>query len=96
MKILITTMQNNDGKKIVSTQFLSEETENIKHELIELEPLPEKEGYTQEVIYDKKSESYKLHYVEIPKSELEIVREELKKTNQALQEFLLSQEPGEE
>lgn len=95
MKILVTAMRNNDDKKIVSTQFLSE-TENIKHELIELEPLPEKEGYTQEVIYDKKSKSYKLHYVEIPKSELEIVKEELKKTNQALQEFLLSQETGEE
>ena len=95
MKILVTAMRNNDDKKIVSTQILSE-TENIKHELIELEPLPEKEGYTQEVIYDKKSKSYKLHYVEIPKSELEIVKEELKKTNQALQEFLLSQEPGEE
>ena len=96
MKILVTAMRNNDDKKIVSTQFLSEETENIKHELVELALLPEKEGYTQEVIYDKKSKSYKLHYVEIPKSELEIVREELKKTNQALQEFLLSQEPGEE
>ncbi|MGP1448145.1 MAG: hypothetical protein ACTTKQ_00445 [Filifactor alocis] len=95
MKILITTMRNDYDKKIVSTQFLSE-TENIKHELIELEPLPEKEGYTQEVIYDKKSKSYKLHYVEIPKTETEKLREELKKTNKALQEFLLSQEEDEE
>lgn len=96
MKILVTTMKNNDDKKVISTQFLPNETENIKYELIELEPLPEKEGYTQEVIYDKKSKSYKLHYVEIPKSELEIVREELKKTNKALQEFLLSQVGDEE
>lgn len=95
MKILVTAMRNNDDKKIVSTQFLSE-TENIKHELIELEPLPEKEGYTQEVIYDKESKSYKLHYVEIPKTETEKLREELKKTNKALQEFLLSQEEDEE
>ena len=95
MKILVTAMRNNDDKKIVSTQFLSE-TENIKHELIELEPLPEKEGYTQEVIYDKESKSYKLHYVEVPKTETEKLREELKKTNKALQEFLLSQEEDEE
>lgn len=95
MKILVTAMRNNDDKKIVSTQFLSE-TENIKHELIELEPLPEKEGYTQEVIYDKEFKSYKLHYVEIPKTETEKLREELKKTNKALQEFLLSQEEDEE
>lgn len=77
MKLLITTMKNNDDKKIVSTQFLSEETENIKHELIELAPLPEKEGYTQELVYDKESKSYKLYYVEIPKSETEKLREEL-------------------
>lgn len=95
MKILVTAMKNNDDKKVISTQFMVE-TENIKHELIELEPLPEKEGYTQEVIYHKESKSYKLHYVEIPKSETEKLREELKKTNKALQEFLLSQEEDEE
>lgn len=96
MKILITTMRNDDDKKIISTQYLSQETDSIKHELIELEVLPDKEGYTQEVIYDKAKQQYKMQYKEIPKSELEIVREELKKTNKALQEFLLSQVGDEE
>ena len=29
MKILVTTMKNNDDKKIVSTQFLSQETDTV-------------------------------------------------------------------
>ena len=79
MKILITTMQSGeDAKEIISTHFLSDETENIKHELIELDKMPEKEGYTQELVYDKESKGYKLHYVEIPKTEEELTLEALK------------------
>lgn len=78
MKILVTTMKNNDDKKIVSTQFLSQETDSVKHELIELEVLPNKEGYTQEIIYDKEKQQYKMQYKEIPKSEEEMTLNALK------------------
>ena len=79
MKILVTTMQSKkDVKEIVSTHMLPDESENIKHELIELVPLSEKAGYTQELVYDKESKSYKFNYVEIPKSEEELTLEALK------------------
>lgn len=79
MKILVTTMQSGaDVKEIVSTHMLPDESENIKHELIELVPLSEKAGYTQELVYDKESKSYKFNYVEIPKSEEELTLEALK------------------
>ena len=88
MKILVTTMRNDDDKKIVSTQFLSEETENIKHELIELEPLPEKEGYTQVVRYDKEKRQYELEYEEIPKTPEELIEERLRVVEKAAAEAL--------
>lgn len=88
MKILVTTMKNNDDKKIVSTQVLSQETENIKHELIELEPLPEKEGYTQVVRYDKEKRQYKLEYEEIPKTPEELLEERLRIVEKATAESL--------
>lgn len=88
MKILITTMRNDDDKKIVSTQFLSDETDNIKHELIELEALPEKEGYTQVVQYDKAKQQYKLEYEEIPKTPEELLEERLRIVEKATAESL--------
>lgn len=87
MKILVTAMRNNDDKKIVSTQFLSE-TKNIKHELIELESLPEKEGYTQVVQYDKAKQQYKLEYEEIPKTPEELLEERLRIVEKATAESL--------
>ena len=79
MKILVTTMQSKkDVKEIVSTHFLPDESENIKHELVELAPLPEKAGYTQELVYDKESKSYKFDYAEIPKTEEELTLAALK------------------
>lgn len=88
MKILITTMRNDDDKKIISTQFLSEETENIKHELIELERLPEKDRYTQVVQYDKEKRQYKLEYEEIPKTSEELLEERLRIVEKATAESL--------
>lgn len=88
MKILITTMKNETDKKIISTKFLSDETENIKHELIELEPLPEKEGYTQVVQYDKAKQQYKLEYEEIPKTPEELLEERLRVVEKAAAESL--------
>lgn len=87
MKILVTAMRNNDDKKIVSTQFLSE-TENIKHELIELEPLPKKDGYTQVVRYDKEKRQYELEYEEIPKTPEELLEERLRIVEKAAAEAL--------
>lgn len=88
MKILVTTMKNNDDKKIVSTQFLSQETDSVKHELIELEVLPNKEGYTQEIIYDKEKQQYKLEYEEIPKTPEELLEERLRIVEKATAESL--------
>lgn len=88
MKILVTTMKNNDDKKVVSTQFLSVETENIHHELIELEPLPKKDGYTQVVRYDKEKRQYELEYEEIPKTPEELLEERLRIVEKAAAEAL--------
>lgn len=77
MKILITALKTGDGKKVMEYTKLEAETENIKHELIELEPLEEKAGFTQEVVYDNKTNSYKFEYKAIPKSELEQLKDGL-------------------
>lgn len=88
MKILATTLKNKDDKKVISFQFLSNETENIQHELIELEPLPEKEGYTQVVQYDAKKKQFKLEYEEIPKTQEQILEERLRVVEKAAAESL--------
>lgn len=72
------------------------EKEEYTPKFVEIEPLPQKEGFYIETYLDKTEAMVKQKYVEIPKSETEKLREELKKTNKALQEFLLSQEEDEE
>lgn len=88
MKILVTTLSVEDNKKIVATQWQTEETGNIKHELIELEKLPEKEGYIQIVIYDEKKKQFKLEYEALPKTQEQILDERLNTVEKAIAETL--------
>lgn len=91
MKVLITAMKTEEGKKVTFFQTLHEETENIKHELVEVEGVEDKEGFTKEVVFNAQTKKYEFAYVEVPKTRLQEVEEELEKTNQALQEWILSQ-----
>lgn len=88
MKILVTTMKLQEDKSIVSSQLLQEETDNIKHELIYLEPLPDKEGFQQIVVYDKASGSYKFEYEELPKTQDNLQEERIALLEKALSEAL--------
>lgn len=69
MKYVVTTMDTGDTKQVINQQMLPAETDSIKHELIELEPLEKKAGFTQEIVFDGKT--YKLEYKAIPKSKIE-------------------------
>lgn len=72
------------------------EKEEYTPKFVEIEPLEPKEGFHIDTYLDEKEVTVKQRYVEIPKTDVEKLREELKQTNKALQEFLLSQVGDEE
>lgn len=84
MKVLVTSMKNESETIVANYQILSAETENIKHELVEVEDLPEKKGYSKELVYDKDLKKYKFEYQELPLTEEEKMNEEIIKLKQAL------------
>lgn len=93
MKYLIRFKKSDTGSSFVDMQLVQDE---LIHEYHEVDELSYKEGSYIETYWDESEKKLKQRYVEIPKSETEKLREELKKTNKALQEFLLSQEEDEE
>lgn len=88
MKILITSMLSGDGKSVVQSRKLPAETEHIRHELIEIAELEEREGYSQELVYDKEQKKFKFEYKEIPKTSDQEQEERLKVLEKALTEAL--------
>lgn len=84
MKVLVTSTNNGEEKTVTYAQMLSAETDNIKHELVEVEDLPEKKGYSKELMYDKDLKKYKFEYRELPLTEEEKMNEEIIKLKQAL------------
>lgn len=70
MKLLI-TLQNNpatNSKTLVYQQNLSSETENIKHSIVEVEDLPEKQGFTIVREWDNEKQIVTQKYTEIPRT----------------------------
>lgn len=75
--------------------FVSVEKE-YKYFYQEVEPLPQKEGFIVETYWDDTDKKLKQKYMEIPKTEMEVIRDELKRTNRALQDLLLQEYAGDE
>lgn len=88
MKILVTSMASDREKSVLQSQILPAETEHIRHTLIEVEELEEKEGYSQELVYDEEQKNFKLEYKEIPKTSDQEQEERLKVLEKALAEAL--------
>lgn len=98
MKFLITTQRVNDqgDMTVAYVQSLPLESDNMKHHLVHVDYLPDKEGYHQELIYDNLAEAFKFVYVRDPLTEEEKVAEkvdELEKralsAEKALQDILV-------
>lgn len=82
MKFLI--RKSKDTKKFVDMQSVNEE---YIHEYQEVDPLPQKDGYSVLYEYDNDSQKVVGKYVEIPKSETQQLKEDLEQTKIALAEM---------
>lgn len=67
--------------------YILEDNESLKEQ--EIENLEERQGYYIETYYDKEEDIIKQRYIEIAKSETEILKEELEKINKALEDLIL-------
>ena len=79
MKILITTQYNPEDKttKLFQHQNLSQETENIKHSIVEIEELQPKQGYSIVTEWDNEKKTVVQKYVEVPKTKEEILEDKV-------------------
>lgn len=77
MKYLVRTKK--DGA-FVDFQTAGEE---YTHQYVEIEELPAKEGFYIQTYYDEESKTLKQKYVEIPKMEMQILKEEIEKLKKA-------------
>lgn len=97
MKVLITEMQSEGKKVLVGYQVLSNETENIKHSLIEVEAVTEKEGYKSVIYFDEEANTYKFVLEELEKTQEEVLEEEVTKLKKALANVMAKNlKPSEE
>lgn len=64
--------------------YILEDNEEIKVQ--ELEELPHKENHYVETYFDEKEKLVKQKYVEIPKTKEQILKEELKKTQEQVEQ----------
>lgn len=79
MKILITTQYNPEDKttKLLQYQNLPQETENIKHSIVEIEELQPKQGFMITMDWDNEQKTLVQKYVEIPKTKEEELEDKL-------------------
>lgn len=56
------------------------------HKYYDIEPLEEKDGYYIQTYYDEKNDKVDQQYVEIPKTQEEIMKEELKKMKEQVEQ----------
>lgn len=82
MKFLV--RKDKDTKKFVDMQSVNEE---YIHEYQEVDPLPQKDGYSVLYEYDNDSQKVVGKYVEIQKSETQQLKEDLEQTKIALAEM---------
>lgn len=86
MKYLIRLKKEDNS--FVDMQTVDEEY-IYKHK--EVEELPYKEGFFVTYEYDKEQDKVIGKYVEIPKSEVELLKEKIETNSKALEDLLLSQ-----
>ena len=79
MKVLITTQYNPEDKttKLLQYQNLLQETENIKHSIVEIEELQPKQGFMITMDWDNEKKTVIQKYVEIPKTKEEELEDKL-------------------
>lgn len=56
------------------------------HKYYETEPLEEKEGYYIQTYYDEKNDKIDQRYIEIPKTQEELIEEEMKKMKEQMEQ----------
>lgn len=56
------------------------------HKYYDVEPLEEKEGYYIQTYYDEKNDKVDQQYVEIPKTQEELIEEEMKKMKEQMEQ----------
>lgn len=98
MKLLI-TLQNNpetNSKTLIYQQVLSPETENIKHSIVDIEDLTEKQGFTIVREWDNEKQIVTQKYTEIPKTKeqeledkLKAIQEQVEQSNKAIEDLLM-------
>lgn len=74
-----------NAKNNTFVDFQSVNEEYI-HKYVEREELPHREGYFIETYYDDKEKIVQQRYVEIPKTKEQILEEELKKTQEQVEQ----------
>lgn len=98
MKILITTQYNPEDKttKLLQYQNLPQETENIKHFIVEIEELQPKQGFMITMDWDNEQKTLVQKYVEIPKTKeeeledkLKAIWEQVEQSNKAIEDLLM-------
>ena len=81
MKYLVRKSKN-DNKFIDMTTV----NEVYTHKYYETEPLEEKEGYYIQTYYDEKNDKIDQRYIEIPKTQEEIIEEEMKNMKEQMEQ----------
>lgn len=56
------------------------------HKYYDVEPLEEKDGFYIQTYYDEKNDKVDQQYVEIPKSQEELIEEEMKKMKEQMEQ----------
>lgn len=56
------------------------------HKYYDVEPLEEKEGYYIQTYYDEKNDKIDQRYIEIPKTQEELIEEEMKKMKEQMEQ----------
>ena len=60
--------------------------EEYTHKYYDIEPLEEKEGFYIKTYYDEKNDKVDQQYVEIPKTQEELIEEEMKKMKEQMEQ----------
>lgn len=74
---------NKEDNKYVDMVTANEE---YVYKYYDVEPLEEKEGYYIQTYYDEKNDKIDQRYIEIPKTQEEIIEEEMKKMKEQMEQ----------
>ena len=74
---------NKENNKYIDMVIVNEV---YTHKYYDIEPLEEKDGFYIKTYYDEKNDKVDQQYVEIPKTQEEIMKEELKKMKEQVEQ----------